>query len=103
MDPRDAKTKFAHQKALHGERPGLTPELLQQLRTGGRIIEAKSFNIAAKQSEMMVVFLGFDGEPVGLRLNPDIVLNLGINLLEAGAKLGWFKATLENIDPPRPH
>ena len=103
MDPRDDKTKFAHQAALHNERPEITPELVQQLNTNGRIIEAKSYNAVTKESEMMIVFSAFDGEPVALRMNPDMVLNLGINLLKIGANLGWFEAKLENIDPPRPH
>ena len=103
VDTRDDKTKFAHQTALHEKRPEITPELVSQLKTNGRLIEAKSFNGVAKSSEMTLVFSAFDGEPVALRMNPDIVFNLGINLLKEGTKLGWFKVDLEDTDPPRLH
>ncbi len=103
MDTRDVKTKFAHQKALHEERPEITPELVSRLKKNGRLVDAKSFNGVAKQSEITMVFSAFDGDPVALRMNPDIVLNLAVNLLENGTKLGWFKVDLENIDPSRPH
>ncbi len=103
MDSRDAKTKFAHQRALHDERPEITPELVRQLRANDRIIEAKSFNAVAKQSEIVVIFSAYDGAPIGVRMNPDIVVNLAVNLLKNGNKLGWFSAKVEDIDPPLPH
>ncbi len=103
MDSRDAKTKFAHQRALHDERPEITPESVRQLRANGRIIEAKSFNAVAKQSEIAVIFSAYDGAPIGVRMNPDIVVNLAVNLLKNGNKLGWFSAKVEDIDPPLPH
>ena len=103
MDSRDEKTKFAHQTALHNERPEITPELVQQLHKNGRIIEAKSFNAVAKQSEIVVIFSAYDGAPIGVRMNPDIVVNLAVNLLKNGNKLGWFSAKVEDIDPPLPH
>ncbi len=103
MDKRDAETKFNHQRAMHDERPIITPELIQSLNAASRVIEAKSFSVVAKESEMLIVFSGFDGEPFALRMNPDIVLNLGINLLLNGTELGWFEMGLENIDPPLPH
>ena len=103
MDKRDPKIKFQHQKDLQDMRPSTDPAAIAKIRDAGRIATVQSFNIAMKSIEAAVI-LAIDGqEPMIIKLNPDVVLSLGINLLKAGDQMKWFRADLQDTDPPQPH
>ena len=103
MDKRDPRIKFQHQKNLHDMRPSTDPAAIAKIRDAGRIATVQSFNFAMKHSEAAVI-LAIDGqEPMVIKLNPDVVLNLGLNLLKAGSEMNWFRADVQDTDPPQPH
>ena len=103
MDKRDPKIKFQHQKDLQDMRPSPDPADIAKIRDAGRIATVQSFNIAMKSLEAAVI-LAIDGqEPMVIKLNPDVVLSLGINLLKAGNQMKWFRAELQDTDPPQLH
>ena len=103
MDKRDPKIKFQHQKDLQDMRPSTDPVAIAKIRDAGRIATVRSFNIAMKHIEAAVI-LAIDGqEPMVIKLNPDVVLSLGLNLLRAGNQMKWFRADVQDTDPPQLH
>ncbi len=103
MDKRDPKTKFEQQKNLHSKRPSTEPVAIGKLRDAGRIFAVQSFSIALSNSEAAIVLSIDDQEPMVIKLNPDVVLNLGLNLLKAGNQMEWFQVDIQDTDPPQPH
>lgn len=97
---RDAKTTFQHQSDLHSKRPSIDPDSIKSLAKARRIHVAASYNMFMKDDEMAVIFALSDGNAICLRLNPDVVLNLGMNLLKAGAEMGWFDAVVKSDGKP---
>ncbi len=103
MDKRDPQTRFRHQQDLHSKRPAEGPDAIAKMRESGRVLLAQSFNLMISDQEASLVLAIEGQEPLALRLNPDVVLNLGLNLLKAGGQMQWFDVDLRNNNPPQPH
>ena len=90
---RDEKTKFAHQAALH-DRPEVDLTELKRAAENGEIPVVLSFRCVSGPDELILMIKSDRGLEYR-RLNPEIVLNLAINLLQIGRKQAWFDATIE--------
>ncbi len=103
MDKRDVQTRFRHQKLLNDSRPKADVAEATRLQDTGRISVVESYGMIVSEKELLVI-LSLEGEEShGIRINPDVALNLAINLLKAGNQMEWFSVKMENVDPPRLH
>ncbi len=103
MAKRDPRKAFEDQKRLHENRPPTDPEAIKEASQRGDLWRAISFSVVVGPTELAITFAIENETPKIVSLNPDVVLNLAINLLKAGNQQHWFEVDMHAVAPPKSH
>ena len=83
---RDSETTFEHQRVLQEERPEIKPPVeASEIRSFNTMVGPDELLLAVKDSEKVHYF----------RVNPDVALNLGLNLLRVVREQKWAKMNFD--------